>query len=452
MTSGWILKTAASLFSNNNESIQVDKGSVINLTDLITSLTNIPALGAILDTYGQNSEVNYISPFYKNHTSITDNMPTFKMERNDFLLFEFTLSEEWLKQYNLFVFSTYIYSYDGDVIFGTPDNSIFVEPSILHDNKIKICCTSSKQVASKYSKLNYQISKFPYDYMDKSIFNILIRFATDSNNKTSTIEINEYIKTSYNTDNRLDTTDTSKFYNAQEIIEDYPTVYKPISNANTKEVITNYNAITNYLNKNFTTINQAYPYLSNFTDPPVAYAIDDAYRSIKLNPPKNLNGNNTCENYYMTNAISIVKNSNKYLYILYLNQYSSGAGVTSTIQIYSYGTSNSIVNGSIATGPEIPTMDTPNYPIAENNNLPEYGIYGLSMENIYTENVGVSSIVAVERISYGLTNFNYVKYNSINTMVIYIGEKLTDTQVKTLSTDYNINVSYPEDSTSESST
>ena len=37
-------------------------------------------------------------------------------------------------------------------------------------------------------------------------------------------------------------------------------------------------------------------------------------------------------------------------------------------------------------------------------------------------------------------------------MVIYIGEKLTDTQVKTLSTDYNINVSYPEDSTSESST
>jgi hypothetical protein len=315
---------------------------------------------------------------------------------------------------------------------------------MLNDNKIKICCTSSKQVASKYSKLNYQISKFPYDYMKKSAFNILIRFSTDSNNKTSTIDINEYIKTSYNTDNRLDTTDTSQFYNSQEIIEKYLPVYKPISNANTKEVITKYNNIKTYLNNNFTTINQVYPYFSNFATPQVAYAIDDAYKSIALNPRKNLNGNNTGENYYMTNEIPIEKVSNKYLYMLYVNHNSSGAGVTSTIQIYSSGTTNSIVNGSIATGPEIPTMITPNYPIPENNNLPKYGIYGLSMENIYTENVGVNGIVCVERISYGLTNYNHVEYNSIDTMVIYIGDKLTDIQVKTLSTDYNINVNYPE--------
>lgn len=421
-------------------------GIIINLTDIVGALSKIKGLG--LNQYGQNQNVFYITPYYyKKITSITDNMPTFSMVNNEYLLFEFTLDDNWLKEYNLFVFSTYIYKNKGDVIFGTPDISIFVKPSMRDsNNKIKICCTSSKIVESKYSKLGYQISKLPYDYMDNSTtFNVLIRFMTSGKSNPRTIDINEYITTSYNTDTTLDKNDTSKFYDSKEIIANYPTVYEPISNSETINVISNYNKTIAYLNSIFTTKYKAYPFFSNFAVPPVDYAIDDAYKSIALPKPLNINANNTGENYFLSNKIAIKSTSNDYVYVLYLNQNSSGAGVTSTIQIYD-SKSNAIANGLIQSGPKILKMATPNYPISKNDVLPAYGIYGISMENIYKENPGISDIIVSERISYGLTNLYQVNYKSINTIKIYVGKKLTTSQVETLSKNYDIKVSYPEDS------
>ena len=430
-------------FRNKNKT----SGIMVNLTDIVGALSKIKGLG--LNQYGQNQNVFYITPFYYNKiTSITDNMPTFNMVNNDFLLFEFTLDDDWLKEYNLFVFSTYIYKHKGDVIFGTPDSSIFVKPSMRDsNNKIKICCTSSKILESKYSKLGYQISKLPCDYMNNiTTFNVLIRFMTTGNSNPRTIDINKYIKTSYNTDNTLDKNDLSNFYDSKEIIANYPTVYDPISNSETINVISNFNKTITYLNSLFTTKYKAYPFFSNFAVPPTNYAKDDAYKSIALPKPLNINANNTGENYFLSNKITIPNTSTNYVYIIYLNQNSSGAGVTSTIQIYD-SKSNAIKNGLIQTGPKILKMATPNYPISKKNDLPAYGIYGISMENIYKENPGISSIVVSERISYSLINLYQVNYDCINTMEIYVGKKLTTSQVKTLSDKYYIKVSYPEDST-----
>ncbi len=412
-------------------------GKMVNLTDIVGDLSRLKFLG--LDTYGQNQNIYYLSPIYPKITSIADNMPTFNMAKNDFLLFEFTLDDSWLSEYNLFVFSTYIYKHTGDTIFGTPESSIFVQPSMRDsNNKIKICCASSKEIAEKYSNLGYLISKLPSDYMDNATtFNALIRFTSETSNPT-TIVINKYITTSYNTETTLN--DTAKINDSTQIIASYPTVYEPELTQDAKNVITNYNKTITHLNGIFPKKYIGYPYYSNFAG--VSYAIDDAYKSMALPKPLNINANDTCENYFLSDKISIQSGSSDYVYVLYLNQKSAGAAVTSTIQIYDIK-SNAIKNGIIQTGPKIPTMNTSNYPISAQNTLPAQGMYGISMKDIYNENNGTDTIVISERISYGLKNYNQLKYSSINSMKIYIGTKLTEAQENTLLTNYNITVSYP---------
>ena len=413
-------------------------GKMANLTDIVGDLSKLKFLG--LDTYGQNQNIYYLTPvFLPKITSIADNMPTFNMAKNDFLLFEFTLDDTWLSEYNLFVFSTYIYKNKGNTIFGTPESSIFVQPSMIDSNKkIKICCASSKEIAEKYSKLGYLISKLPSDYMDNATtFNALIRFMSETSKPT---DINKYITTSYNTDTTLN--DTSKYYDSTEIIASYPQVDEPDLTQDAKNVITNYNKTITYVNSIFSKKYIGYVYYSNFADPPVSYAIDDAYKSMKLPIPLNINANNTCENYFLSDKLSIQSDSDDYIYILYLNQKSAGAAVTSTIQIYDIK-SNAIKNGIIQTGPKLPTMNTSTYPISAQNTLPAQGMYGISMKDIYNENNETDTIVISERISYGLQNYNQLKYSSINSMKIYIGPKLTETQEKTLLNTYKIKVSYP---------
>ena len=414
-------------------------GNMVNLTDIVRDLSKLKSLG--LDTYGQNQNIYYLSPFYPKITSIADNMPTFNMAKSDFLTFEFTLDDSWLSEYNLFVFSTYIYKNTGNTIFGTPDSSIFVQPSMRDsNNKIKICCASSKAIAEKYSNLGYLISKLPSDYMDMdkptTTFNALIRFMSESN--PTIRDINKYITTSYNTDTALN--DTSKYYDSTEIIESYPAVDEPKITQDANKVIENYNKAISYVNGIFTKNYKGYPYYSNFAG--VTYAIDDAYKSMALHKPLNINANNTCENYFLSDKLSIQSDSSDYVYVLYLNQKSAEAAVTSTIQIYDIK-SNAIKNGIIQTGPKIPTMNTSNYPISAQNTLPAQGMYGISMKDIYNENNGTDTIVISERISYGLETYNQLKYSSINSMKIYIGPKLTEEQEKSLSTTYNIKVSYP---------
>lgn len=420
-------------------SISTVKGKMVNLTDIVGDLSKFKFLG--LDTYGQNQNIYYLSPFYQTITKKEDNMLIFNMAKNDFLLFEFTLDESWLNEYNLFVFSTYIYKNKGNTIFGTPDSSIFVLPSMRDsNNKIKICCASSKEIAEKYLKLGYLISKLPSDYMNTTTtFNALIRFMSETSNPT-TIDINKYITTSYNTDTTLN--DTSKYYDSKEIINSYPQVDEPDLTPDANKVIANYKNTITYVSGIFTKQYIGYPYYSNFADPQVTYAIDDAYKSMKLPIPLNINANNTCENYFLSDKLSIQSDSNEYIYILYLNQKSAGAAVTSTIQIYDIK-SNAIKNGIIQTGPKLPTMNTSTYPISAQNTLPAQGMYGISMKDIYNENNETDTIVISERISYGLKNYNQLKYSSINSMKIYIGPKLTETQEKTLLNTYKIKVSYP---------
>ena len=420
-------------------------GKVINLTRVLKILSRFDFLQAM----GSNSTVSYLSPYYPGISSLkTSQVPIMQMSGNDFLLFEFTLDNEWLNNHNLFVFTPYFYSYNNIIIFGSNDSSLFFSKYCLSsDNKIRVCCTASKEIADEYSKLGYFISKIPIDYNLNSQYNVLIRIGDigDSGNVT---DINQFVKTTFNTTANTNLT----YFTSQEIIASYPKVYSAISDEKIEKIITSYNEIKSYLNSIETLIfNKVYPYFSSYASPPVDFAVQSFYDSINLqnlNPSRNpldILANNTCENYFMSNPINVTNTVNINMYILYINQYDAGASCTSNIQFYDIENTSEIF--TIYSAPDLPSMNDPNYPIPKKDdlkNFPPYGLYVVPFKELKLQS---DTIVVTERISYGLINANHIEYNTIVPMCIYIGGELTIEQYEYLKTNYKslkISVYKPE--------
>lgn len=406
-----------------------------------------PSKQPTIDTYGANTTVQYITPLYFGKTKLVNNIPIIDLTVNNYLLFDLIIDTRWLTNHNLCVFTPYFYTYKNDAnsspltIFGSVDQSFFFTKESLTNNKLKICCTSSTDIGKKYSKKGYYISKIPIEYLTKSTYCVLLRISTVKNMVDKEIIIRKF-KTVLKTQNLSSNT----FYTAKEIMDTLPKVYSPIKNVSTKSVIDVFQSINTYFPTliNYTQKYVGYKYLSNFADPPVNYAIISFYDSLKLQtltPPRtplNIQANNTRENYFITNPIQTTLSNAMYLYVVYINQYLSGAGITSNIQIYDSDTKNIIKNGTIITGPNLPSMLNDIYPFPKNSEVKKYspyGIYGIPMTKLYKNTKG-GSVLVTERISYGQTNYNYVRYSEITQSVIYIGQKLTNKQITTLQLKY----------------
>ena len=406
-----------------------------NISGSYINLTNLEQLFINKDSYGANSTVDYLVPIYKENTTIQNNIPVYTMTYNSFLLCEFTLDETFFQNHNLFIFTPYIYSYKNMVIFGTIDqNLFFTKQSLSSDNKIKICFTCSKTIADTYSKQNYFISKFPSEYIDGAFFNILIRLGTINGKGNSAININSYSTTSYNILNNIDETN---LYTSKEIISAFPLVYKPYIDNAIEKLINDYNLIADYLSRLSSMRKYTlYPYFSQQAG--TNYAIQSFYDSINLSTPIEIYGNNTGENYNMTDVI-INNDKEKYLYILAPNQNTFNASVTSNIQIYNKDTKNAIQNGSIITAPNLSLMSYTNYPYSYSNLFPVYQLYKYNFSSINpsAENI---TIVVTERLSYSIINYNHVDYDSVNKSVVFTGDNLTNEQVSFLNNTFNINV------------
>lgn len=405
-----------------------------NIPGSYLNLTAISKLFNSVNSYGSNSTVDYVSPIYKEYTTIKNDIPVFPMTYNSFLLFEFSLNEHFLNQHNLLIFTPYIYSYKSSIIFGSVDQSLFLtKKSLSSDNKIKICFTCNKIIADTYSKQNYFISRFPSDYTNRAYFNILIRFGRLKNNISLPVDINSYCTTSYNI---FDGLDESNLYTSQQIISSQPTIYNPQIDNNQEILIQNYNNIANYLTGILHQPESTYPYFAK--EAGTNYAIQSFYDSINLSIPINIYGNNTCENYFMTN-VRITNDKEKYLYILAPNQFTFSAAITSNIQIYNANTNNEIENGSIITAPNLNTMSYNNYPFPISNLFTTYQIYEYNFTSI-NSTAEPMDIVVTERISYNQTNFNHTNYSLINTSVVFTGNKLTSSEILYLQETYDINV------------
>jgi len=415
------LKRIVTFLNNHNNGYNVN-GILIDLTELLTILSKIFPI----NSYGANSSVQYIVPYYPGISRLVDNIPVINMKSNNYILFEFTLDPVWLNNHNLLVFAPYFYSYNNGTsnytIFGSTDQSFFFTKSSLSNaNTIKICCTSSIDIGNTYSNLGYYISKIPIEYISNSTYTILIRVGTLGPND-STPYINTYMKTSIHTISNMA---PQNYYTSNEIISSYPIVYPIISNSS---VIKDFKDIANIVYSSISSPNnyKGYPYLSNIVDPTVDYAIQSFYDSVNLqylSPPRtpiNIEGNNTCENYFSTDPITVTNDSTSYLFIVYLNQYSSGVASTSNIQIYNSVTQNEITGGIIYTGPNLPAMINKSYPFSSTNIAP-YGVYIYPMNEIYSQ-TNIDPIAIIERISYSQTkNYNHVLYNDITPSQIFVG-------------------------------
>jgi hypothetical protein len=437
------------------QNILKTNGVLINLTQTLTMLARF----FDVSSYGANSTVEYLCPYYPGYTQVINNIPVINLQPNNFILFEFTITNDWLENHNLFVFTPYFYSYNdisgstinNYTIFGSTDQSMFFTKSSLINNKIKVCCTSSIDIANTFSNLGYYISKIPYEYISLTNYSILIRIGTLGQLDPNVV-INQYMKTSIYT--VVDTT-LLTYYNSNQIISSFPPVYPPVSSSSAQ---TNINIFNQLLSQFPSLINSTNPpyilynYLSNYVVPPVDNAIESFYDSVglqNLTPPRspiNIQANNTCENYYLSNIIPTVSGQ-QYLYIVYLNQYLSGAGITSNIQIYDSVSHNIIPNGTIETASDLSAMSQPNYPFPSQSEISQfapYGIFGYPMASLYFDTSG-GSLIITERICYGQQNFNHVIYDDVNTAQIFIGNPLTQQQITNLQNTYNnINVTILE--------
>ena len=151
-------------------------GALINLTQILKILSIFKKI----NNYGANFFTYYYAPLFIS-SSIVNNIPVIKLTSiKEYITLELTIPDEkFLKNINLINCTSYYYTYDGSVVFGSTDSSIeFFNQKLSVGDKVKIVFTSSRTIASEYENKGYLVSKFPIEYLEKSTFNFLIRMGT----------------------------------------------------------------------------------------------------------------------------------------------------------------------------------------------------------------------------------------------------------------------------------
>lgn len=404
------------------------------------------------DADGANSTVNYFATFFQGITSnrLTDFLPIMNFGPNDYILYDITVPDIiWLSNHNLFNITPYFYNYV------TPDNQtttpfasvdvtipLFVEFKT-PGKKIKICMTSSITVAQNFESQGYIISKIPVDYINSSTFLPLIRVGDLSN--ADDIDINRFVKTYFYKSS--DPSGNNNF-TSQDIINQLPPTLSP-SNTTFLNNLNTFTSIVSYLNNNVCDKNktlQTYKYLSNFYEfgSTTPYAINSFYTSISTTPIAGLEGNNTGENYFNSNAIDLTLVETQFLYILSLNQNKMQIGLSSNIQVYDLDNLKVITNGTISTSPQLPSMASSLYPeIASNaNNLSLFNLSSFNVQNLL--NVGIKNILIIERNAYNPINYYQSSNDYPGKCYILYGDELSPDDTDNLNTITNndITISY----------
>lgn len=439
ITSNTIKSLITTVPSNFNPLNSYVKGFSYNVKNLYNFLGKFISNQ---DAYGSNTTVDYYVTYFPGITSNKSSklFPLTEFGPNDYILYDITVPDEkWQSTHNVFNITPYFYSYtkDGvetDVWASTDITIPLFNEFKIPGNKIKICITSSKLFYDQYKKEGYIVSKIPVEYLNSTTFFPFFRIgSTDDNDKS---DINTYVKSYYY---KSDIMTPINNYTSSEIISTLPPALIP-SNQTFDNNLVKFNNIVSYLNDNICDINltsQTFKYFSNIYN--VDYAFDSFYTSITVNPPAQLQGNNTGENYFNSNFIDLTTLSQPYIYVLALNQNTMQTGLTSNIQIYNSANYEAITNGSYNTSPGIPTMNTKNYPNTTNNNLPLFYLTGIDVSQVLL--TGVTSIMIVERIAYNPINFYQSSNDYTGKAYILFGPQLNNDNISYLKTNYDISIS-----------
>lgn len=411
-----------------NAKYKVHKGELFDINNLV----KIAATG---DSYGANSTVNYYSFFIPGITKQSSQLfPVISMKADDFMLIELTMPDkETLSRYNLLNYTPYFFTYTSLIdgvetttdVFASVDKTItFFDKDQIKEGAVnKICCTSSSSIALMYKKQGYIISMIPSEYLDSATFLNCIRIGI-LKGSTFDLKLNENFKITYH-ESLCPTPQLGKYFNAKSVILTNKPDLQMLVTKKSKKILAKFkDVVSKFKGLGYTQI-EMYPYLSNFND--TKYPIISFYDAISVTPPAQIQGNNTCENYYNTNRVDLTDySSTDYIYIIGMNQQFLGTCLIANIQIYDAVTNDNIANnGTINLTADIPSFTTPNYPFVSDSDVKTYPIINikkLSISEIISS--GTTSITIVERISYNPVNFNRTSYLYIDSCQIFIGSNI----------------------------
>jgi hypothetical protein len=446
---------------NNDEYIDLlSTGLLVDLTKVI----NLISIFNPYDYHGANIYNQYYLPVFNSITQYIDNIPIIKFNNcNEFILMEIQIpdDENYLNDINIFNITPYFYTYKNDeVVFASTDQTIeFFMNKIYPDRIIKIIFTFSETIGNLYHDDGYIISKLPSEYINDVTFTFLLRIGNIiSNENQHHQQLSGQQQTHYTNTLLMNTTLTLNeminnninLYTSKTIIKTFPKVYDSIliyennkTNKNyDRTLLVSYKYIyqneMNYYKNNKDNIEiKTYLFKQNLTNPEVKYAFQSFYEAISVKPFMNLQGNNTGENYYNSDIIHLndYKNKNKII-ILACNQLKFGYGLTSNIQIYDMNGFNVIDDGFYDTSPQIPSINSINYPYLSssnnnnnsnhnnvnigdlNNKYPLIHKKDIDVNNLLSHNI--NDIFIIERVCYNPINFNHSNYYEIPRFSIFI--------------------------------
>lgn len=396
--------------------------------------------------YGSNTTVDYYATYFPDISSnkLSKLFPLIDLGPNDYILYDIVVpNEKWLSEHNLFSITPYFFSYNNDGLVTDVWSSTDITLPLFDEfktsgNKIKICITSSKIIGNEFKNKGYIISKVPVEYLNSCTFFPFIRLGRLKNNDT--VNINSYVNAYYY---KSDDPTPIDNYTSNEIILSFPPMLSP-SNSTFYNNLNNFNNIVSYLNETICESSltlQTFKFESNLYG--VDFAINSFYKCILFNPPAQLQGNNTGENYFNSNYIDLTSTTQPYVYVLSLNQNAMQIALTSNIQIYNSTDLRPIDNGTISTSPDIPSMSSFNYPYTTTNFLPLFYLIGINVSKILSS--GVENIIIVERLSYNPINFNQSSYEYTGKAYILFGDMLNQDNSNYLKDNYDISITYPYD-------
>jgi hypothetical protein len=288
------------------------------------------------------------------------------------------------------------------------------------------------------------ISAMPEEYLDSTTFQILFRVGTISTEHQ--LSINSFVQVTFLQATETNSFAGSEYYDAAEIIASFPEELLPEDTPEYEANIADYNDIVTYLNGQAYTTYQCLKYLSNIysTD----YAFNSFYKSITVNPPAEMQANNTGENYFNSQGIPIYTNpfidlrtiSDTYLYILSVNQNTMGSGLTSNVQTYNAQNLTLIPDGLIITSPDLPAFSSPDYPYVADNPYPLFQINAYNIADLIAS--GITQVIITERISYNPVNFYQSSNEYEGKAYFFFGDTLTPTQTTFLETNYGVVINY----------
>lgn len=383
---------------------------------------NINAFGSIvgMSGHGVNSEINYIGIRFPKYSRMEKGFESMPLSPDDYLLIELILPKtDFVDRCNLVNFTPYFYSYQTQDVLASVNQTI----TMFSGSSLKVCCTSSTHVGTKYSKQGYTVLYLPVEYLGDASFCPIVRLGvvhTDHFLKVPSTFTANYYSTTTKTD--YTASKSSEYTTTFDIIKTLPVQPFPTPSSSHLTLSSQYKSITNLFSKYMKY--KTYPYLSNFYG--VNYAFQSFYDSITVSPYVNMQLNNTQENYFSSQTINVSSN-NKYFYIVSVNQRMSGCGLISNVQIYDKTNLMSVL--TLKTSPILPPLSEKTYPYANTRDCHDRSFYCLEIPESYLYNSNILEIIIIERIGYNASNYNSTNYSYPNSTTVFYGDRVVDMQV-----------------------